>query len=315
MKEKVKTIVLKVSDNTKNKMIEYFEDKKRDKTPDYAVFQADEADTVVTLYSSNKVVFQGISADIDANIWNETERHLNGKDAIIDKEKKDKKKDSPEKKINLRISSIGSDEVGTGDYFGPIVVTSSYVSKENVDFLLDLKVKDSKKLTDDQIIKIVPEIIKKIPYHTFVLSPLEYNKFYSSDMNMNRIKAVLHNKVLYELVKDNKYSYDNIVVDQFVYPKKYYEHISQAKYKVTGITFLTKAEDQVLSVACASMISRFVFLKEMHKLSEKLGMDIPFGASPSVDEVAKKILNDKGIDGLREYVKLNFKNTERITNI
>ena len=43
------TITLKVSDNTKKKMIEYFEDKKREKTPQYAVFQADEADTIVTL--------------------------------------------------------------------------------------------------------------------------------------------------------------------------------------------------------------------------------------------------------------------------
>ena len=63
------TITLKVSDNTKKKMIEYFEDKKREKTPQYAVFQADEADTVVTLYESGKAVFQGISADIDANMW------------------------------------------------------------------------------------------------------------------------------------------------------------------------------------------------------------------------------------------------------
>ena len=43
-----------------NKMSEYFEDKKRPKTPPYAVFQADEADTVVTLYNSGKAVFQGI---------------------------------------------------------------------------------------------------------------------------------------------------------------------------------------------------------------------------------------------------------------
>ena len=71
------TISFKVSDNTKEKMIEYFEDKKRIKTPPYAVFQADEADTVVTLYESGKVVFQGVSADIDANIWKTWERKLN----------------------------------------------------------------------------------------------------------------------------------------------------------------------------------------------------------------------------------------------
>ena len=60
------TFSYKVSEKTQKEMIEYFKDKKREKTPPYAIFQANEADTVITLYESGKVVFQGISADIDA---------------------------------------------------------------------------------------------------------------------------------------------------------------------------------------------------------------------------------------------------------
>ena len=63
------TIVFKVSDNIKDKMVDYYKNVRRDKTPPYAVFQAMEADTIITLYESGKVMFQGISADIDANIW------------------------------------------------------------------------------------------------------------------------------------------------------------------------------------------------------------------------------------------------------
>ena len=51
------TIVFKVSDNIKEEMIKYYQDKKRSKTPPYAIFQADEADTNITLYESGKVVF------------------------------------------------------------------------------------------------------------------------------------------------------------------------------------------------------------------------------------------------------------------
>ena len=47
--------------------------------------------------------------------------------------KEEQKKKEVECKIPLRINSIGSDEVGTGDYFGPIVVTATYVEKENID--------------------------------------------------------------------------------------------------------------------------------------------------------------------------------------
>ena len=94
------TITLKISENTKEKMIEYFQDKKRVKTPPYAVFQADEADTVVTLYESGKVVFQGISADIDAALWKQMEQNLNpGKkveETNSENKKENKKKDDYE---------------------------------------------------------------------------------------------------------------------------------------------------------------------------------------------------------------------------
>ena len=85
---KQKIISFKVSDNIKEKMIDYYELLRRDKTPPYAIFQADEGGTVITLYESGKVVFQGISADIDANMWKDQEMHLNKRN--IDQELKEK---------------------------------------------------------------------------------------------------------------------------------------------------------------------------------------------------------------------------------
>lgn len=312
------TITLKISDNTKEKMIEYFEDKKRSKTPDYAIFQADEADTVVTLYTSNKVVFQGRSADIDANMWKEMEQHLNPHKKIeLTNSEDKKKKDTLDKieKINPQIyysNTIGSDEVGTGDYFGPIVVTATYVAKENIPFLESLGVKDSKKLTDDKILEIVPQLIKKIPYECLILSNKEYNAKYTLDMNMNKIKAVLHNKVLLNLASQFKYDY--AVVDQFAQPFVYYNYLKDTNY-LKGITFMTKAEDKCLAVACASLISRYIFLKEFDKLGESVGMFLLKGASNKVDEMAVKIVNIYGFDKLKDIAKLNFKNTERIKAI
>ena len=71
-------IVYRASDKLQEKMIAYYADKKREKTPPYAIFQAEDADTVITLYESGKVMFQGISADIDAKMWAETEQKLTG---------------------------------------------------------------------------------------------------------------------------------------------------------------------------------------------------------------------------------------------
>jgi len=312
------TIVFKVSDNVKSKMVKYYEDLKKDKTPPYAVFSAQEADTVVTLYESGKVMFQGVSADIDAALWVEQERILNNRHIDLDnkKEKKEKKEDKKDKnEFFYNMNTIGSDEVGTGDYFGPVVVSATYVEKKDFTFLEELGVKDSKKLTDENIIKIAPEIIKVIPHVTIFLDNKVYNDNYSVDVNMNKIKAVLHNKVLLNLLKKEKYDYQKIVVDQFVNEKKYYEYIKDVPERVNNITFVTKAEDKCLSVACAAIISRFIFLKEMKRLSEELGIELPKGAGPLVDEIGKKIIEKHGLDKLKDIAKLNFKNTERIKEL
>lgn len=310
------TITLKVSDNTKKKMIEYFEDKKREKTPQYAVFQADEADTVVTLYESGKAVFQGISADIDANMWKEVESHLNPnkKTDITNSENKKKKEETKKDPKVYYCNSIGSDEVGTGDYFGPIVVTASFVSKENIPFLEELGVRDSKKLTDEKILEIVPKLIKVIPYESIILSNKEYNEKYSHNINMNKIKAIMHNKVLSK-VKSKNFNYDYIVVDQFAQPYVYFNYLKESTNVVRNITFITKAEDKCLSVACSSIISRYIFLKEFDKLSKNLNLLLLKGASDKVDEIGVKIVNKYGFDKLNEIAKLNFKNTEKIKEL
>lgn len=310
------TIVFKVSDNVKEKMIKYYQDLRRDKTPPYAIFQAMEADTIITLYESGKAMFQGISADIDANIWIDLEHKLNNR--IIDiktgKEKKATKEVTPKYRKFDKYNTIGSDEVGTGDYFGPIVVTATFVSKEDISFLDELKVTDSKKITDETIKKIAPKIMEKIPYSSYILSNPDYNKFHNNNINMNKIKAILHNKVLLNMVNKNL-PFDKIVVDQFTPPVKYYEYLSDVKDKVINITFTTKAEEQCLSVACASIISRYIFLKTMHDISTELGIDIPKGAGTTVDEVAEKLVREHGFDILNKYAKLNFKNTEKIKSI
>lgn len=311
------TITVKISENTKQEMAEFFEDYKREKTPPYAVFQADDADCVVTVYESGKAVFQGISADISANMWIERERHLNPTKKVDvknseNKEKKEKKEVFVDPKIYYA-SCIGSDEVGTGDYFGPIVVTSAYVDKTNIAWLEELGVKDSKKLTDDKIMEIVPEIIKKIPYKSIILTNKEYNERYNQNNNMNKLKAILHNNVLLKLTQEIA-NYEYVVVDEFAPKYVYFSYLKESSNVFRNITFMTKGEDKCLAVACASLISRFIFIKEFDKLSEKVDEFLPKGASNAVDDMGIKLVNKFGPDILKEIAKYNFKNTEKIIN-
>ena len=295
-------IVIKVNEETKQKMIEYYKDKVRDKKIPYAIFQAQEEDTVITLYESGKAMFQGTSADVDAAMWGTVQQNT-------------KESQEEEKKKNAKYhncSSVGSDEVGTGDYFGPIVVTAAYVKKEDVERLEKLGVGDSKKITDDKIKKLTPELIKIVKYRSMIVTNKEYNEKYTKELNMNKIKAILHNKVLYQLINEEKPNIDYIVVDEFARENRYYEYLNGIPNIQRNITFMTKAEDKNLAVASASIISRYIFLKEFDKLSDSIHIPLPKGAGHDVDKIGEEIVEKYGEEKLQEIAKVNFKNTDRI---
>jgi len=290
-------IVIKVDEETKNKMIEYYKDKKRDKTPPYAIFQAQEEDTIITLYNSGKCMFQGTSAFVDANMWK----------ALKENDEKDTNKID-----YLNTTSVGSDEVGTGDYFGPIVVTASLVKKEDIEFLKKLGCTDSKKITDDKIKKIAPEIIKKIKYKSIILSNEEYNQKYSKENNMNKIKAIMHNKALSLILEETKEKLDYIIIDEFAKENRYYSYLKDIPNPIKNITFITKAETKNMAVACSSIISRYIFLKEFDKLSDTYHIPLPKGSGQNVDKIGEELTEKYGKDILNKIAKKNFSNTSRI---
>ena len=297
-------VVFVLSENLHQKLIKFYEPFKCDKFPPYSKFQAKNYDVTITLYESGKVMFQGIGADIEASIWIDAERRLNGK--TIDtaaKEKKEKKDDD----IFFNTSTIGSDETGCGDFFGPVVVCATYVSKENISYLKELGVKDSKKITDDKIKQIAPEIIKKIPYVCTVLDNDTYNVNYQN-INMVKLKCILHNKALCSLIEKYNPDYKIAIIDQFVNSKKYYEYLSDAPKVLKNVAFYTKGESKCMGVAAASIIARYEFLRQMHKLEIETGYQMVKGAGPKVDELIAIIRKEKGDEYLRHIAKLNFKN-------
>lgn len=254
------------------------------------MFKGKTEDFSVLIYSNYTVLFQGKKAHDEYLKW------------------------VKEENVEEFIDHVGSDEVGCGDYFGPIVVCATLIKKEDYGFLKEIGVKDSKQLNDNEIKRIASKIKDKIKSVTFTLSNEKYNQLYkTSNYNMNKIKAYLHNYVLYKIVNKNKFN-GKIIVDQFCSEELYYNYLRDYKSNdiQTNISFTTKAENKYLAVACASIIARDTFLNEIEKISNETGYNILLGASNEVDKLAKKILDEKGLEYLSKYVKLNFKNTEKI---
>ena len=155
-------------------------------------------------------------------------------------EKKNNKKNEEKDTRFIGVPTIGSDEVGTGDYFGPIVVTASFVKKEDIPYLESLGVCDSKKLTDEKILEIGPKLISKVPYSELYLPQEKYNQIEQNGFNMNKIKAKMHNRVLLNLAK--KYPTAELKIDQFASEPIYYSYLKEEKEIARPIEFSTKGE-------------------------------------------------------------------------
>lgn len=302
--------VLTVSGETLLKMQDHYKDGIQPKVPQGGVFLAKSNGCTITAYKSGKVMFQGSNCETEITKWE-------GNSAVPAAAKK-----RPTNQHNLpsnfsSLAVIGSDEVGTGDYFGPMTVVASFVEPSQFELLKELGVKDSKELNDEEICKIAKKITSVVTYSLLVLHNEKYNDMQEKGYNMNKLKAILHNQAIRNMINklEGKH-FDAILIDQFTPPNLYFGYLKGTKEVIRDkVQFATKAEGIHLSVAVSSILARYSFLQQMDLLSEKAGMTLPKGAGAKVDQAAAKFIRSKGFEALRSFTKLHFANTEKALKI
>ncbi len=303
--------VLQLSANDIEKIIQHYMNKKIDRNAPGVVFAAKLPTVAITVYKSGKVLFQGADAQVEASRWGAISANSTSTSSPL-KTKGDTLPANFEK-----YSVIGSDETGTGDYFGPVTVAAVYVSAEKIELLQELGIKDSKMLTDEKMLLLADDIKEICPHSILVLRNEKYNSVQQKGWSQGKIKALLHNKaILHVLNKIAPSTPDYILIDQFAQRDVYYRHIQSEKEIVRdNVLFSTKAEQLHLAVAAASILARVAFLKEMDKISNEMNITIPKGASNKVDEIAAKILLTKGEQALQNITKWHFANTLKAKKI
>ncbi|TDM10641.1 ribonuclease HIII [Macrococcus lamae] len=203
---------------------------------------------------------------------------------------------------------IGSDEAGSGDYFGPMTVCAAYVTKTNALILKELGVMDSKKLSDTKICQLAEEIIPFIPHSLLVLDNIKYNERKSIGWSQVKMKAVLHNQAITNVLNKIEHPVDYIVIDQFAVQNVYENYALTSIPERDKTRFETKGESKAIAIAAASIISRYAFVKWMDKIEEETGLSIYKGAGAKVDVQAAKIIARKSVDYLDTITKKDFKN-------
>ncbi|HLR62652.1 MAG TPA: ribonuclease HIII [Lentibacillus sp.] len=280
--------------------------------PQGAVFRAKTPNAVITAYKSGKVLFQGSDPEAEAEKW------ADGKQASPKKPKNNGKNNSfaPPETL-LAGGHIGSDEAGTGDYFGPITTAAVFVKKNQIELLKELGVKDSKNLSDDSIRQTAQNILTlDIPYSLLVLRNEKYNKLQKRGWSQGKMKAILHHYAITNVKsKIDSSETEGILIDQFCEPAVYKRHIASENEQMHDrMFFMTKAESYSIAVAAASIIARTSFLKEMDHLSKIAGFTLPKGASGKVDQAAARIIKSRGQEELNNYAKTHFANTKKALN-
>jgi ribonuclease HII len=188
----------------------------------------------------------------------------------------------------------GVDEAGRGCVIGPLVVAGVAIKSENLQFLAELGVKDSKLLTAKKREALYPEIIKLTQnYQVIKVPPAQIDKVVRSSRvlhKLNRLEAQTMAKIIETLKPDEAYvDAADVLEDRFGY------HISECLKCKTKIISQHKADRTFPVVSAASIIAKVERDSDITKLRLKYG---DFGSGYLTNEKTmvflKRLLDGKG---------------------
>jgi ribonuclease HIII len=212
------------------------------------------------------------------------------------------------------LPSIGTDESGKGDFFGPLVCAGVYVDEASAEVLQGMGVRDSKRLSDRRCRELADGIKASFheQYSVVEISPARYNDLYEQfrreGKNLNTLLAWAHARVLENLL--SRVSCTRAITDQFADPRFVQSKLQERGRKIDLIQ-MPRAEVHI-AVAAASVLARARFLERLEGLSAQFGMTLPKGASNTVVQAGRALVKHFGRAALRQAAKLHFKTTAEV---
>ena len=207
---------------------------------------------------------------------------------------------------------FGVDESGKGDFFGPLVIAGVYVDRGIARKFLDAGVVDSKRIGSDARIRALADTIRKSSLdlvETVLIGPAKYNELYEKFSNLNRLLGWGHARVIENLLA-KKPACSRSLSDQFADARVITSSLLKHGRKIV-IEQRPRAESDV-AVAAASLVAREAFINWLERKGKELGLRLERGASPSVKEAARKLVEMNGPAALREVAKVHFRTAHQI---
>jgi ribonuclease HIII len=218
---------------------------------------------------------------------------------------------------------IGNDESGKGDYFGPLVIASVYVTPQQAKILEAKGIKDCKALTNASVMTLAEVIAETLGLQQIglvELLPATYNQVYedtkAQGQNLNHLLAKAHTSALAALWQKNGTHWPEnekllAIIDRFANESLIMNALPKALAPKLHVHQETKAE-KYMAVAAASIIARHRFITAIAKLAEQVGHPLPLGAGSPVLQAARSLVRQQGAAVLRQVAKLHFKTTQQV---
>jgi ribonuclease HIII len=244
-------------------------------TSEYELLRIKDGKVMIVVYKSGKVVHNG--SEESEKILQEILKREENYDFIF-----------------------GSDETGKGEWFGPLVITATALTPEQIIELRKLGVRDSKTIKKAELMKLADKLFKmNFPRFTITLTPEKYNQMYTDfekeGKSLNDMLAWAHSAVIKAMLKFVQAKKIKVVIDKFDFEKTEFR---LEKVDRTNVEIIQKSKgESEIPVAAASIIAKYTFETEVDKLNEKYKIDL---RKMSPDAVNRAVLPSVG--------KMHFKN-------
>ena len=208
----------------------------------------------------------------------------------------------------------GSDESGKGDFIGPLVVAAVVIDTETAFKFQAMGVRDSKDLSDKKIHELAKSILA-LARNTVVLpmKPAGYNlriaQLKEQKKTLNDFLASGHTNALARAIAGCPQC-RFALVDQF---SRRNSISSRLEGQYPGLKVYQKPRaERDMAVAAASILARDAFVEIMKELSRQAGFELPKGGGEQAAKAARRLAKEQGRENLKNFVKLHFKNMERV---
>jgi ribonuclease HII len=204
----------------------------------------------------------------------------------------------------------GVDDAGRGPIIGPLVIAGVLLDEKDLPRLMDLGVKDSKRLSPRRREELAAEIRElALKYHVAMLSPTEIDRVVETGKKLhklNRLEAQTMAKVITILKPDVAYvDASDVLADRFK------QHIAENLTFKVKIISEHKADAKYPIVSAASIIAKVERDGALSVLQEKYGnMGCGYATDPNTIKFLENWIRKFG--SYPDFVRKSWKPAKRL---